>query len=130
MFCKRVEKLRQQYTGKHVSVDRRRPELARFGDMTAQVKTVNFSGRALVQFDGADRGWHDIELDHLKVIDRIASKTEAAQAPGKAEPKTAATATADTAEPADGPEDKQQLSRLELARMQKQSTPDAAPVDP
>jgi len=70
MLREQLEKLRQEYTDKHVVVKDDRPELARFRGAIGQVKTVNMNGKALVQFDvRADRGWYDIALDHLKVVD-------------------------------------------------------------
>ncbi len=66
-----VEKLKQDYTDKYVVVDASRPELRRFKDQTGQVKTVNMSGRALVEFDAnLNTGWYDIELDYLKVVEK------------------------------------------------------------
>ena len=45
--------------------------------MTGTIKTVNMSGRALVQFDANNNiGWFDIELDYLKVIDQPLPKPE------------------------------------------------------
>lgn len=67
MSPKDVEKLRQQYSGKRVLVDPQRPELARFANISGRVVTINQNGRALVQFDGADQGWHDIEPEFLKL---------------------------------------------------------------
>ena len=116
MLSERIEKLKQQYTGQYVVVDGQRPELARFADICGRVKTVNMNGRALVQFDGVDQGWYDLELDDLKVID-------------KPEPKAAeaAAAPADSAKPEPKPDTRagQRLSRLELARLEKE-TQDAA----
>ena len=71
MFPEQVEQLRRQYTDKYVVVDATRPELARFGKSVGQIKTINMSGRALVQFErDNNRGWYDIELDFLKVVDK------------------------------------------------------------
>jgi len=57
-----IEKLKKDYTDKYVVVDESRPELARFKGLTGAVKTVNFSGRALVEFDGYNNiGWYDID---------------------------------------------------------------------
>ncbi len=71
MQIERVEQLKRQYTDQYVIVDASRPELARFKGLVGQVKTVNHSGRALVQFDApADRGWYDIDPDFLKVVDK------------------------------------------------------------
>jgi hypothetical protein len=81
-----VEKLKRQYTDKYVVVDDSRPELKRFKNQTGQVKTINMSGRALVQFDAYNNiGWYDIALDYLKVIDKPLPKPELV-ADGKSAP--------------------------------------------
>lgn len=67
-----VEQLRAQHTDQYVAVDPDRPELARFAGRTGQIKTVNMNGRALVQFQGADRAWYDIDLAHLKPAEKPA----------------------------------------------------------
>jgi hypothetical protein len=72
MLPQEIEKLRQQYTEQYVVVDPTRPELARFAGVPGQIKTINMNGRALVQFDGADVGWHDIALDGLKITEKPA----------------------------------------------------------
>jgi hypothetical protein len=64
-----IEKLKNQYTDKYVVVDESRPELQRFRGLTGAIKTVNMSGRALVEFDGyANIGWYDIELAFLRLV--------------------------------------------------------------
>ena len=62
MHQQEIEKLQQQYTDQYVMVDATQGALARFAGLAGQIKTVNMSGRALVQFDWADVGWHDIPL--------------------------------------------------------------------
>jgi len=113
MFSERIEKLRQEYTGQQVVIDNGRPELARFAQTPGQVKTINCNGRALVQFEGADQTWHDIALDYLKVIDDPAPDDDttpsSAEQPAEAKSEPAAA-------------DKENLSRLELARMEKEAT--------
>jgi hypothetical protein len=87
-----IEKLQQQYTDQYVMVDAARPELARFAGIPGQIKTINMNGRALVQFDWADLGWHDIALDWLKIIDKPAPppvKETAAKKPVPAKQPTA-----------------------------------------
>jgi hypothetical protein len=70
MLPEEVLKLQQQYTDKYVTVDTSRPELARFGKQVGRIKTINFSGRALVQFEGTtDRSWYDLELEVLTIVD-------------------------------------------------------------
>ena len=82
MLSERIETLRQQYTDKYVAVDSPRAELARFKGLVGQVKTVNMSGRALVQFDAnSDRGWYDIAVEELKVVDKPPPKPVEKKAP-------------------------------------------------
>ena len=69
MLPAEVEKLKAQFTDKYVMVDAAHPELARFAKLVGQIKTFNFSGRALVQFEGADHGWYDLELAALEFVD-------------------------------------------------------------
>ena len=95
MVFEHIEKLKQEYTDKYVVVDGSRPELRRFKGMTGTVRTVNMSGRALVEFDAYNNiGWYDIDVDFLKVIDeplpkpeeKAAEKKPAAKASPKAAP--------------------------------------------
>ena len=92
MVFEQIERLKQDYTDKSVIVDSDRPELRRFQGMRGIVKTVNMSGRALVEFDAHQNiGWYDIDLDYLKVVDTPTDSTEPEQSPAKA-PKPAAKA--------------------------------------
>ena len=97
-----IEKLKSDYTGKYVVVDDQTPELRRFKGMTGLVKTVNMSGRALVQFESRNNvGWYDIELDFLKVVDAPPPKTpESAKSPAAKPEMPAAPEAAPAAEPA------------------------------
>ncbi len=63
----RIEQLRREYTGRRVLVDARRPELARWADVPGRVVSVNFNGCALVQFEGPEPNWHDIDPQFLKL---------------------------------------------------------------
>ena len=90
-----IEKMKREYTDKYVVVDATRPELARFRDVVGRVKTVNMSGRALVEFDDyhLNIGWYDIDPEFLKVVDKPppkAPKAEAKKPAAKAEAKPAA----------------------------------------
>ncbi len=67
MSAEDLEKLRQRYVGKRVLVDARRPELVRLADVPGRVVTINYNGHALVQFEGADQGWHEIDPEFLKL---------------------------------------------------------------
>ncbi len=103
-----IEKVKQEYTDKYVKVDASRAELARFKDLVGQVKTVNMSGRALVEFLDyhLNIGWFDIDLDYLKVVDKPEPKPKEEKKPAakKAPPKKAA------------PAGEKKLSPLEMAR--------------
>lgn len=70
-----VDRLKSQWTDKHVKADANRPELARFAGKVGKVVTVNENGHALVDF--ADGPWYDIALSHL-------TETEASAAPAAA----------------------------------------------
>jgi len=77
MDFEHIEKLQREYTDKYVIVDDQRPELRRFKGMTGTVKTVNMKGRAMVEFDGNNnRGWYDIDIDFLELIDEPLPKEE------------------------------------------------------
>ncbi|MCI0334376.1 MAG: hypothetical protein L0228_14255 [Planctomycetes bacterium] len=107
MFTEQIEKMKRQYTDKYVVVDATRPELARFRDVVGRVKTVNMSGRALVEFDDyhLNIGWYDIDPDFLKVVDKPPPKppkVEAKKPAAKAEAKPAAAKAPAKAAPAAG----------------------------
>jgi hypothetical protein len=92
-----IESMKGQYTDKYVVVDATRPELARFRDVVGRVKTVNMSGRALVEFDDyhLNIGWYDIDTEFLKVVDKPppkAPKAEVKKAPAKAQAEVKAPA--------------------------------------
>jgi pyruvate/2-oxoglutarate dehydrogenase complex dihydrolipoamide acyltransferase (E2) component len=102
MVFPNIEKIKQDYTDKYVMVDPQRPELARFADVVGQVKTVNMSGRALVEFLDyhLNTGWYDIELEFLKVVDKPLPKPKEEKKPApKAEAKPAAAKEAPVAKP-------------------------------
>ena len=84
-----IEELKREYTDKYVVVDDTKPELRRFKNQTGQVRSVNMSGRALVQFDAYENiGWYDIEIDFLKVVDKPLPKEETAKKKPAAKAKT------------------------------------------
>ena len=111
MVFEHIENLKRIYTDQLVIVDDSRTELGRFQGLTGTVKTVNMSGRALVEFDGYNNiGWYDIDVDFLKLVDEPVHETETVSTPvppaeaatPAAEPPTeAATPTAET--PAEKP---------------------------
>ena len=82
MVFEHIENLKNTYTDKNVLVDADRPELGRFQGLTGTVRTVNMSGRALVEFDGHQNiGWFDIDVDFLKLVDKPASAEVPAASP-------------------------------------------------
>jgi hypothetical protein len=113
MVSEQIEKIKQDYTDKYVVADASRPELARFRDCVGQVRTVNMNGRALVEFIDyhLNTGWFDIDLDYLKVVDKLAPKEKVAKKPAAKKQAPAAKKQA-----AAGGEKK--LSPLEMARAQ------------
>src|SRR5687768_6303789 len=84
MVFDNILKLQKQLTDRYVVVDGNRPELKRFDGQTGTVKTVNFSGRALVQFDGNNNiGWYDIDPAFLRIVDQPLPKVEKEKAEKK-----------------------------------------------
>ncbi len=107
MLPQEVEELKRQYTDQYVAVQPGHPELARFGGVVGQVKTVNMSGRALVEFDADNnRGWFDIEPVLLTIVDKPPPKPvekpekKAAAAKPKAAAKSESPAAAKSESPA------------------------------
>ncbi len=100
MVFEEIERLQREYTDKYVVVDAARPELARFADYTGIVKTINYNGRALVEFldFNANIAWFDIGLDFIKIVpkpDPNAKKVEK-EKPAKAAPAAKAAAAKPT----------------------------------
>lgn len=71
MSVSEIEALQRKYTDRLVKVDASRAELARFAGVTGRVKTINMSGRALVEFEGYldNIGWYDIDLAFLELVE-------------------------------------------------------------
>ena len=132
MVAASIDDLKTKFTDQYVTVDAARPELARFRDVVGQVRTVNMSGRALVEFLDfhLNIGWHDIDVSALTVVPKPAPTEPAKEK--KAEAKKPAGEAGPAAKPAaatagDGAVKK--LSPLEMARMQG-SGGAAAPAKP
>jgi len=96
-----IEQLKAEWTDKYVVVDAAAPELARFGDATGRVKTVNMNGRCLVEFDQYNNiGWYDIDPSALTIVPGPRPKPEkpaakpAAVKPAAAKPVAAKPAAA------------------------------------
>lgn len=75
-----IETLKNEWTDQFVKVNPIRPELKRFDGRIGRVITVNWSGKALVDF--ADGAWYDITASP-----EILTKVSAEEAKGKFDPK-------------------------------------------
>jgi hypothetical protein len=53
-----IEDLQRQWTDQYVTVNAEQPELKRFAGIVGRVVTVNFNGKAVIDFQ--DGGWYDI----------------------------------------------------------------------
>jgi hypothetical protein len=52
------EELKREWTDQYVKVKPDRPELQRFANIIGRVVTVNYNGKAIIDFQ--DGGWYDI----------------------------------------------------------------------
>jgi len=69
-----IERLKAEWTDQLVSVNAAQPELQRFEGRVGRVVTVNWSGKALIDF--CDGGWYDIaaSADFLTRVDAETAK--------------------------------------------------------
>jgi hypothetical protein len=79
-----IEQLRRQYTGRKVMIDGHRPEWARVAGKPGRVFTINYNGRALVQFEGVNTTYYDIDPELLKVVDEQPTSPPEEQMPSAA----------------------------------------------
>jgi hypothetical protein len=75
-----VEELKREWTDQFVKVNPERAELRRFKDQIGRVITVNWNGKALIDF--ADGAWYDITASS-----EFLTKVSAEEAKGKYDPK-------------------------------------------
>ena len=68
--------LRKTWIDQYVKVNDNRAELKRFADIVGRVVTVNYNGKAIVDFQ--DGGWYDIPASEEFLV-----KVDAAEAEGK-----------------------------------------------
>ena len=68
-------RLKQEWTDQYVTVKPGRVELARFAGVIGRVVTVNFNGKAVIDFQ--DGGWYDITAseEFLKKLDPATAKS-------------------------------------------------------
>jgi hypothetical protein len=57
----RIDELRRQWVDQYVVANTEHPELKRFGETVGRVVTVNYNGKALVDFQ--DGAWYDVTAD-------------------------------------------------------------------
>jgi hypothetical protein len=71
---KNHEELKREWTDQYVLVNPDRLELKRFTGIVGRVVTVNYSNRALIDFQ--DGGWYDITAssEHLTKLDPAEAK--------------------------------------------------------
>jgi PHP family Zn ribbon phosphoesterase len=71
-----IEDLKRHWTDRYVLVNADRPELARFKDIVGRVVTVNWNGKAVIDFQ--DGGWYDItaSADNLTILDDAEGKAK------------------------------------------------------
>ncbi len=119
MVAQSIESLKHEYTDKYVVVDASRPELARFRDVVGQVKTVNMSGRALVEFIdyNLNIGWYDIAPEFLKIVDKPLPKEEKPAAKKETKPAVAKSVPAAKPEAAAKPQAAAKPGRPSVAEM-------------
>jgi hypothetical protein len=67
MTTAELDILKKKFAGRTVTIDAQRPELVRMGDLRGKVITINCNGGALVQFEGPDPAWYEIEPEYLKI---------------------------------------------------------------
>jgi hypothetical protein len=69
-----IEQLKRDWTDQFVRVNPDVPELKRFANVVGRVITVNYGGKAIVDF--ADGGWYDITAspDFLIRVDKEEAK--------------------------------------------------------
>ena len=71
-----IDALKREWTDQLVEVKPERPELRRFAGIVGRVITVNFNGKALIDFQ--DGGWYDItaSTDCLNKLDPAAAQAK------------------------------------------------------
>jgi hypothetical protein len=67
--------LRKLWIDQYVKVNESRPELQRFTGIIGRVITVNYNGKALVDFQ--DGGWYDIPASHEYLVKIDATEGQA-----------------------------------------------------
>jgi hypothetical protein len=71
MTSEELTSLKETYTGRTVTVEAIRPELTRWANMSGRAITVNCNGRVIVQFEGADEAYYDIDPEYLIITEKL-----------------------------------------------------------
>jgi hypothetical protein len=73
---KDIDALRRDWTDQYVTVKEGIPELQRFAGVVGRVVTVNWSGKALIDFQ--DGGWYDLTAseEYLTKLDPATAKAK------------------------------------------------------
>jgi hypothetical protein len=74
MTPEELENLKETYTGRTVMIEALRPELTRWANVPGRVITFNCNGRAIVQFEGADQAFYDIDPEYLRPVEPAAEE--------------------------------------------------------
>jgi hypothetical protein len=72
----RVDDVRNEWIDQYVQIKPGQPELQRFAGIVGRVVTVNYNGKALIDFQ--DGGWYDITAssEYLQKVDPAEGKTK------------------------------------------------------
>ena len=70
------EQLKREWTDQYVLVKPERPELKRFAGIVGRIVTVNWNGKAVIDFQ--DGGWYDISAsgEYLTKLDPAEAKAK------------------------------------------------------
>jgi hypothetical protein len=82
-----IESLRKEWTDLFVVANPEKPDLKRFEGRVGRVITVNWSGKAIVDF--ADGAWYDIpaSTDHLTIVPNDEATTKYDSKMNSAQPR-------------------------------------------
>ena len=72
----KYDEMRKKWIDQYVKVNEQRPELKRFAGIVGRIVTVNYNGRALIDFQ--DGGWYDIAAS-----DEFLTRVDPAEAQAK-----------------------------------------------
>jgi hypothetical protein len=70
-----LENLKKTFTGRTVTVEALRPELKRWANLTGRVIAFTGNGRALIQFNGADQAYYDIDPEYIRIAEPSAENS-------------------------------------------------------